>query len=63
MTKRTTPNEEQSQALAGFAARYGAHWKRKLLDMWMNGTDASEPQGHLLRQVRNTYGPVWLQRY
>ena len=28
---------------------------------WLSGTDAAAPGGHLLRQVRNTYGPRWLR--
>ena len=25
--------------------------------------DASRPNGHLLRQVRNQFGPKWLEEY
>lgn len=53
---------EQREALLQFANRYGADWKRELLDRWVNGTDTAEPGGHLLRQVRNRLGPQWLEK-
>lgn len=53
----TQPTPEQAQALKEFAERWGRTWKAELLDAWLSGWDASEPQGHLLRQLRNQFGP------
>lgn len=57
------PTREQVDALRAFAGRRGRNWKSKLLSMWFNGRDASEPNGHLLRQVRNQLGPTWLMNF
>jgi len=57
------PNEEQLAALQAYAARNGAQWKRKLADAWLDGRDDREPNGHLLRQMRNRGGPSWLKRF
>lgn len=60
-TDSKMPNAEQLDALAIFIARHGTiTWKRLLTDMWIVGADINEPQGHLLRQVRNQFGPKWL---
>jgi hypothetical protein len=55
-------NYEQQRRIDDFKARYGRTWKTKLSDLWMNGQDAQEPDGHLLRQVRNQFGPDWLRK-
>jgi hypothetical protein len=57
-----TPNEEQLAALHLFAKKYGRSWKRELSSKWADGTDTNEPQGALLRQVRNSFGPEWLMK-
>lgn len=54
------PNEEQLDALRTFAKRHGRQWKSALVNAWAAGSDASEPNGHLLRQLRNRLGPEWL---
>jgi hypothetical protein len=59
----TTPNEEQLAALAKFEAKHGRQWKRILNNKWFEGTDCNEPDGHLLRQVRNQFGPQWLENF
>lgn len=59
--KIATP--EQLQALVDFSKRHGRYWKRELNLMWFNGRDADEPNGHLLRQVRNQLGPTWLHHF
>lgn len=56
------PNEEQLAALRAFASRHGRYWKQALMQAWLNGKDANEPNGHLLRQVRNELGPAWLEK-
>jgi hypothetical protein len=54
---------EQEAAVVAFARRHGRYWKRELNNAWLNGSDAREPDGHLLRQVRNQQGPRWLTDY
>jgi hypothetical protein len=56
----TQPNPEQLQALRAFAASNGRTWKAKLNAAWCNGTDTSNTNGALLRQIRNAFGPQWL---
>lgn len=63
MTKRKELSAEQQTALAAFAEKYGRGWKRELLNRWLDGRDCQEPHGALLRQIRNQFGPTWLQRY
>jgi hypothetical protein len=53
---------EQRHAVQSFADRHGPNWRGDLLDAWLNGSDAREPDGHLLRQVRNKLGPTWLSK-
>lgn len=61
--KQTEPSLEQVAALQAYAATHGRTWKQSLLDAWMNGADAREPKGYLLRQLRNRFGPSWLVNY
>lgn len=56
------PNEAQREAVIYFADNHGRQWKEELSRAWWTGRDASQPFGHLLRQVRNHYGPAWLER-
>lgn len=53
---------EERDILESFACSWGRHgsWKNKLATMWLNGQDASQPGGHLLRRIRNRLGPCWL---
>jgi hypothetical protein len=48
-------------AVAAFATRHGRSWRAELAAAWLSGRDANEPDGHLLRQVRNRFGPRWLR--
>ena len=60
------PSAEQLAAVDAFAAKYGklrGGWQEHLITCWMSGADAREPNGHLLRQVRNQFGPSWLAKY
>jgi len=57
------PSPQQLAALKTFASRHGRQWKRALNNAWLDGSDAREPDGHLLRQIRNHFGPQWLKRY
>ena len=56
------PNDEQLAAVRAFKEKHGHDWKVDLLNAWLTGKDASEPNGHLLRQVRNQFGPTWLSK-
>lgn len=57
------PTAEQLRAVDRFALKHGRYWKRELRLAWYTGRDAEEPEGHLLRQVRNNFGPPWLEKY
>lgn len=52
---------DQLAALQAFARKYGRNWKQVLRDKWFDGRDANEPDGYLLRQIRNQLGPTWLR--
>ena len=54
---------EQAEALQAFAQKYGRCWKQTLMEAWLSGRDVGEPNGHLLRQIRNNLGPSWLTKY
>jgi hypothetical protein len=62
-TTRPTPTPEQQSALTAFAQRSGRYWKARLLRLWDTGRDENEPEGPLLRQVRNNLGPSFLVDY
>ncbi len=49
--------DEELGTLIRFRHRHGRSWKRKLLDLYMSGMDASEPEGSSLRRIRNQQGP------
>ena len=55
------PNPEQLAALQRFATANGRSWKSALSNAWTTGADEQEPDAHLLRQVRNQFGPKWLR--
>lgn len=57
------PTSEQIEAIVTYARSNGRSWKAELSAAWANGADAREPNGHLLRQVRNQFGGAWLQRF
>lgn len=55
--------DEQATCLLDFRAscmRRGVEWKEELLALWCTGRDAAQRGGHLLRQIRNQFGPSWL---
>jgi hypothetical protein len=58
------PTPEQWEALKAFAAEHGRTWKAQLRDAWMTGqypcVTRQADQDGLLQQVRNTFGPRWL---
>ena len=53
---------EQRDRLQQFRDEHGRNWKDKLRMLWMRGADTREPDGHLLRQIRNTVGPSGLEK-
>ena len=54
-----TPTVAQLGALQRFANRSGRLWKAHLIRVWQQ--DSIGPDAALLRQVRNEFGPSWLQ--
>lgn len=54
-------NPEQEAALQAYAARHRRRWKSILNDVWMGG--APHDDGGILRGLRNSHGPTWLQSY
>ena len=53
--------DRQVNALRDYAVRHGRSWKRILNDAWMG--EAPHDDGPILRRLRNTHGPTWLDRY
>lgn len=53
--------DQEVKALQDYAARHGRSWKRILNYAWMG--EAPRDDGHILRKLRNTHGPTWLDRY
>jgi hypothetical protein len=49
--------DEELGTLIRFRRRHGRGWKAKLLNLYMSGMDASEPEGSSLRRIRNQQGP------
>ncbi|MCY1434923.1 hypothetical protein D9M71_510000 [compost metagenome] len=45
---------EQAAALLRFAEKHGRFWKSRLMESWLRDADLRDPDGALLRQVRNT---------
>lgn len=67
MNTRRTPdlddlNPDQRARLIEFRDANGPQWREKLSNHWWSGTDANLPDGHLLRQIRNQFGPQWLSK-
>lgn len=62
-TRETLPplTPEQEAALQVYAARHGRCWKSILNHAWMGGLPHDD--GGLLRGLRNSHGPTWLQSY
>lgn len=52
---------EEVKALQDYAARHGRPWKRILNHVWMG--EAPYDDDPILRRLRNTHGPTWLNRY
>lgn len=66
MSATKQPNAEQLQAVRDYAEAVGPDWKDWLRDDWLcGGTTIRELRDryHLLHQVRNQFGPTWLQGF
>lgn len=62
---KSRPTAEMIAALLRYRKLHGRTWKQALRDDWMNameGSLASFDDAGLLQQVRNTFGPNWLNR-
>lgn len=60
----TGPSPEQLAALERFAARQGRDWKYALNIVWMNGSYGNiGDDSAYLQQIRNNFGPQWLETY
>lgn len=66
MADKKQPTEEQLEALRSFKAKWGVQWKAELSSQWARGGEGggymSRPDGHLLHQLRNSFGPTWLYK-
>lgn len=54
-------SDDQEAALRAYAATHGRRWKSILSNVWMGGPPHDD--GGILRGLRNTHGPTWLQFY
>jgi hypothetical protein len=65
-TKRTPDLDDlepdQRARLIEFRDANGPLWKEKLSNLWWTGRDDRLQDGHLLRQIRNQFGPQWLTK-
>lgn len=56
------PDRAMARALLAFRTVHGRRWKAKLLLLWSTGRDVEQPDGAVLRALRNQGGPAWLCR-
>jgi hypothetical protein len=65
MTRITPqPSKEQAQALVRFISQHGLTWKEALRNRWWssNFSDSPEADRAYLQQLRNNFGPEWLNK-
>ena len=55
------PTDQELEALREYAARHGRSWKSVLNHAWMG--EPPHDDRPILRRLRNTHGPTWLDRY
>ena len=62
-TQLNQVSEDQAKAILAFREKAGKTWKRSLMDAWMKGSypGFTVTYRHLLQQVRNQKGPLWLK--
>ncbi len=54
---------EQVEAIHAYAKANGRAWKSALRADWESGGYVDQDLAPYLQQVRNNFGPRWLQRY
>jgi len=54
-------DDEQVSACQAYAAKHGRRWKSILNSVWMGCPPHDD--GGILRALRNSHGPTWLQSY
>lgn len=57
------PTPEQIEALDDYAKANGRYWKMALRHSWETGSYDRWDNVATLQQIRNTFGPSWLQSY
>ncbi|MVF24211.1 hypothetical protein EVC37_21760 [Methylocaldum sp. BRCS4] len=57
------PTEDQLNALKRWADKHGRTWKSKLRDAWISGDYGLFEDAPFLQQLRNQFGPTWLNRF
>ena len=62
-TLQTIQLRIRADGTVAFSLKYGRTWRNRLSNAWFDGSDAREPNGALLRQLRNQFGPRWLRRF
>lgn len=58
------PNKDQASALVRFAELHGHYWKKSLRNLWAGDpfVFVLEVDRPLLQQIRNQFGPRWLNK-
>jgi hypothetical protein len=56
-------NTEQTVALEEWARLHGRNYKSALRQAWMTGDYAGFEKSNFLQQIRNTFGPSWLESF
>ena len=60
--RATAPTTEQLDALLRWKLAHGRTWKAKLGDAWMRAGEGVLGYEPALQQLRNHFGPTWLQK-
>ena len=63
---KPTPTADQLAAVKAFAGKYGRNWKAALRFSWETGNYPFAPMANesaLLQQLRNQFGPRWLNAF
>lgn len=53
----------QQAAISCLIHDYGESWRAALRSLWTRGADDRHSHGAALRQLRNQFGPEWLDAY
>ena len=57
------PAPDQLATLEAFRKRRGRFWKADLRAAWESGNYPAPSQAPHLQQLRNEFGPAWLNKY